>query len=350
MQVSMMREALSAALKDPKQAFVALREPAQSVSALRRKANQRHFDEVVPDGDTLNPAFAEPKLGLEEATLQTIVSRSRKVLDAYLDDNRKPLEKLLADRTYLLVVGSPRTGGSYVTSKLRDSLCDYAEDDVVVKNESIPSFHHLANHDDAHHRRQALFQLVQWLVWIDMRYQDHDVIVKKSSGFPHAMGLVDEFFGDADVEFVVTTRHPGAVYRSNSEHHLTVISVEDDSYLFTDEIPDWWTEASSRLRALIYWHKLYTDLVTTSPSHIIEDMRVVAYGKQESAVTDTVEDISEEALDELVPMLNDDPFRLTDREYSSFWHSPVARTMVDDVRESWAREDLTFPVEHDRIA
>jgi len=81
--------------------------------------------------------------------------------------------------------------------------------------------------------------------------------VKKCSGFPYALDVVDRFLRGVDIKYVVTTSHPAAVYRSSDAiDDIDVIPVGDEPYLFPDYSPEWWARAPGYLRTLYYWHDL----------------------------------------------------------------------------------------------
>ena len=237
-----------------------------------------------------------------------------------------------------------------MTRHLRKLLCNFDEPDYIVKNESIPTFKHLAQRGVPDQKRQALYELIQWALWIDEKYEDHEIIVKKCSGFPHAMDLVSEFLGDARYECIVTTRHPAAIYRSNRNiDDLDVIPIDDESYLFPGGAPAWWQSSPDEIRTLYYWHLLYSRLVETLPEPEQSNLHVVTYGQQENAMREVVQIVSPESSSSLEADLTDDPFRLTEREYGPFWSSSITDSMIRDVNQTWRSEGIDFPVTPQRI-
>jgi len=60
-----------------------------------------------------------------------------------------------------------------------------------------------------------------------------------------------------------------------------------------------------------------------------------------------VSEVDPGSLPVLNELINDDPFRLTQREFDAFWDSNIARAMVEDVRNQWQNRGLVFPVDSD---
>jgi hypothetical protein len=329
--------------ENPARFLTFIKNPKKSIKAVQQESVLSQF---TNEGLELNHAFGD---SIYKEFRPQISERSFDLLEKYLNGERRELDELLNDRTYVFVIGSPRTGGSYTNSKLRKVLCSYQDHDPVVQNESIPTFDHLALSDIPEHRNQAIYELIQWLVWIDIQYDGHDVIVKKCSGFPFDMGLVEDFFGDCNTKYVVTTRHPASVYRSNADLENSVIPDGDDSYLFYQDPPNWWNDASDMLRSLYYWHDLYYELVESANSTTEIDLEVIRYGNQEKAIKQVVDDVRPELISDVERLLKKDSFRLTERDFQSFWFSSITRSIIKDVQSRWEQEGLSFPVEHDNI-
>jgi hypothetical protein len=316
--------------------------------------------ELAHDGLSLNHSFfgvpAFRKYSSEEM-LRTVASRSLEVLKAYRRGKRKPLDEFIGNRTYVFVIGSPRTGGSYTTRRLGEVLCEYRTEDPgdpVVLNESIPTFDHFALSALENHERQAQYSLIRWLVWIDLCYQHLDVIVKKSSGFPFAMDLVDRFMGEARCHYVVTTRHPGPIYRSHEklseqEGGNLFIPVGDDSYLFEGTAPQWWTNASRKVRTLYYWSDLYGRLASTMTSDQKENCSVVKYGEQSDVVLDVVREIDPSMEEHAKERVSQNSFLVRSRTYSPFWNSRITQSVINERRRQWKRKGLSFPVGTDTV-
>jgi hypothetical protein len=52
---------------------------------------------------------------------------------------------------------------------------------------------------------------------------------------------------------------------------------------------------------------------------------------------------------QLVELLQEDPFRLTEREYSGFWTSPLVEAVIEDFSQTLADAGIPFPVQHGEL-
>ena len=329
-----------------------LRRVSNTITGNAPKKVDRH--ELVVGGLFPNHAFLD--MGVDKDYLKAMLEDCYEVLQEYLNGDRYSLEGLLRDRTYIFVTGSPRTGGAYTTHNLRRILCRYRDKDPVVRNESIPGFYNLFHSEDLPCRNQALFELIQWQYWIDHNYREHNVIVKKCTGFSYAMNLVGDFFGDKQVKFIITTRHPAPIWRSAEEAMIRlkqpgpVIPVDSSSYLFKDrEPPQWWLQESENLRALYAWHRLYSQLVETLPVGYEDRINVVQYGHQENVLIEVVRQVDSSRIGRMKELIEQDPFRLTQRTYSGFWYTDIVGAVIDSTKAQWGRRGLYLPVDHRRI-
>lgn len=361
-------------LENPRRVMSALKNPSESYAQYREivvkeqnRAKYRELEKFTQDGLYLNYSFADTKEAISDVTdaeLEAVVARSHSVLQEYLSDNREPLDKLLADREYVLVSGSPRTGGAYTTQKLRQTLCDYREGDGVVGNEGIPSFKHFHNISNRENYKQGLFEFIQWVVWIDEYYSDHDYIVKKCSGFLSNIEFVDEFFHDTSIHILVTTRHPAAIHASDVEAgpgvvpaSLVLDGVDKRRDLAgiggpgnTGDLPEWWVKLPWRMRVLYYWQQLYIDAVKSLPEHQEDQLYSVRYGEQDDKIIDLVGNIAPEKQAKIKELVEADPFYLTEREYEKFWSSGLVRAIIRDVSHHWEIEGFEFPVTHGELS
>lgn len=311
--------------------------------------NQFAIDGLIP-----NHAFLDMRI--DKDYLKGMLKDCYRILQEYLDGNRNSLEKLLRDRTYILVTGAPRTGGAYTTKQLRRIFCQYKANDLVVLNESIPVFYHLIHSADPLCRNQALFELIQWLYWIDQNYREHSTIVKKCTGFSYAMNLVGDFFGDTKIIFIVTTRHPAPIWNSSKEHMIRyklsrpVIPMDNSSYLFKDrEPPQWWLEESEKLRALYMWQDLYNRLAETLPENRKNSTCIVRYGDQTNILVDAVSRVDPSMVGKMKELTERDPFKPTERTYSGFWYTDIVGAVIESNKAHWERRKLHLPVDHLRI-
>jgi hypothetical protein len=329
-------------LQNPARLLTLMKDPRGSFKAIKR----RTILDQPPGPFELNHAFADNKY---EMIRSHIAERSFKLLNKYLHGERRQLDELLGNRTYVFIIGSARTGGTYLTQNLSELLCSYDDYDPIVHNESIPLFDHLALSDIPEHRSQSIYELIQWILWINIQYDEHSIIIKKCSGFSYDMELIESFFGDCQTKYIITTRHPASVYRSIAEKENRVIPDHDDSYLFPGESPDWWINASDKLRSLHYWHTIYYSLAESCKDINRSDFQVIKYGEHEELIMRVIKNLRPELIDDAEQLIAEDPFQLTDREFQDFWFSPITRSIIDDVSSKWESAGLSFPVEHENI-
>lgn len=320
------------------------------IKSLPNSIRARKLNQLVPDGYKINNSFA--KVPQRSRRLSTMASESYNRLQRYLTGDRSSVSELLEGRRYVLISGSPRTGGSYVTDHLRLTLAPETEGDPIIGDESIPEFRHLKHAGRCEvQRRQALYELIQWAWWIDKQYPDTEIVVKKCSGFCYAFDIVEEFFGGSDLTIVLTTRHPAAIYRSVQEAVESkqspfnpVAPISNNPWLFREQPPDWWRTAPRWLRCLYFWHDLYKTACKSLSPHLLQRTRLVKYGEQPSAIRRVVRELNDDGNSGVIERLRMDPFQSSDRSYGSQWDTVICKGVVRDACEEWAAVGKEFPV------
>lgn len=321
-----------------------------------RRLRARLRQQAAPEGLSLNGSFTKVEMGGEE--LERMMAWCKKELDRLESGGKFRGARAAEGKDFVFVVGSPRTGGVYTTQILMDTLCSYEQGDAVVRDESIPDFYSLANfHRSEQAKRNALFQFLQWIYWVLNKYPGQDVIVKKCSGLSFQMDILSTVLPGANIHVLLTTRHPGAVYRSgvdvmeryNRAHPIIPITGTPYTFLHRSP-PDWWQNAGWKLRALHYWHKVYQRFIDTLPADVVPNTSLIEYGHQEEAIRSAVSKLDSEAMPTVEEKIADDPFRETERSYADFWRSAIVDDLVEGLDNRYAKRDLEFPVDSTRIA
>ncbi|MCS3753185.1 hypothetical protein GGP79_001130 [Salinibacter ruber] len=297
-------------------------------------------------GKRLSSHWALVRMVKDEDEFIKICRKAFRLTKSYKSGKLKQIRKISQGKEFIIIIGSERTGGSYVKHHLVNNISGLTTNDEMIIQEGIPEFKFLAN--SSKHHDNCLYQLMLWLVWIDMKYKNQTTIVKKSAGFPYAYRIVQSLLARAKLTTIITTRHPGAIYRSSVEGPK-VIPIGRSSYLFGERAPEWWRKAGKFTRVLHFWHLIYGKIATNLDENTKQDANVIRYGNQEDAIKKVLRNVTDGNAPSAEKDMEDDPFVLTKRNYSSFWTSRVSQSVIRDTKRLWQNQNMRLPIDPENI-
>ncbi len=182
--------------------------------------------------ETLVPMDAEGRIrqaqGVAEAVLahplgQRAVFRAYELFTALLTGDERKLKSIHDRFRFVVVVGCPRHGGTYVTKQLFRAL-GYNPEQIPnpIAHDGFPNsapFHFSAGFNS---QTQLLLQTAEYLAMVETWFGDRQpiegkiVVPKKATKAAYHGGFFRFIFG-ADAEYIVTLRHPLAACISTYE-------------------------------------------------------------------------------------------------------------------------------------
>jgi hypothetical protein len=165
-----------------------------------------------------------------------------------------------------------------------------------------------------------VFQLAQFLVYIQREFPNQDKIVKKTR-FSKIMQLVDYIFGE-QAYYVVTVRHPAAINASQIETGAT-----------GEVVDDFKKEAN---RTLYLWQNVYKEIVRDGePEGLILPL---LFGP-------TMDQFLADFFIHHGSDKEPEQCKITQRDYDQqFWQSDTIVNSMEWVRMLWQMYDLDFPL------
>ena len=294
---------------------------------------------------------------VEAADRAGFLAEARDIFTALDSGDREPLDRLLGNRRYLVVIGPPRSGGSYLSRTMNTVFGSLSESDGLVRNESLPRTSDLRQSDSKAHRNQAVFELIQWILQINRRYGDVMVVPKKCSGFMYDMRLAADFFGSAQVTYLVTLRHPSRILESAHDsarrNPLGRTPWEGaracgDVFFQGRDVPDWWAQADDRVRTLFVWHELYRRTVDRLSTDEASRIVPVPFGKGPETLLSVIDRMVPELAARAREEMQQQPFILDPRPVDPFWHIDMVRAVIEDVKAAWTAKGCPFEIDPDK--
>ncbi|MGM0370789.1 MAG: hypothetical protein ACQEP9_10235 [Bacillota bacterium] len=259
-----------------------------------------------------------------QTKLDNFVEEALTLFHAILDE-KKEIVKQYIDKEFYFVLGAARTGGTFMLKELSRAVeWPYEEVYMSMLHEALPDFDIEEPYTMGWRKPQnyyhILFQLVQFLVYLQREFPEQQQVVKKTR-FSKCMQLIDHVFGER-ANYIVTVRHPGAINASRIETGAT-----------GDVADNLEKEAN---RTLYLWQNVYKEIVRDGvPAGQIEPVLFGPHMDQFLAdfFTDHGSDKEPEQC------------KITQRDYDQqFWQSDYVVNSMDWVRMLWQIHDLEFPM------
>ena len=246
------------------------------------------------------------------------------LLNAIMNQNHSIVNKYI-NKEFYFVLGAARTGGTFILKELSRAVnWPYKDAYMSILHEHMPDFNieepYTMGWRKPENYYYLMFQLVQFLVYINREFPEKDKIVKKTR-FSKCMQLVDHIFGN-QAYYVVTVRHPAAINASRIETGAT-----------GDVVDDFKKEAN---RTLYLWQNVYKEIVRDDePEGLILPL---LFGPQ---MDEFLLDFFNHHDSEQKP----EKCQITERDYNyEFWASEHVRNSMEWVELLWQFHDLDFPV------
>lgn len=243
-------------------------------------------------------------------------------------------DEYFSGKDFYFVLGSGRTGGTYLLNEVARAVDFPLKKSLIIfSHDTMPNMRFTSGEPteerenremfgmgwrDPFNYHNLVFQIIQYLVYIDRKFENEPKIVKKTQ-FGRCMKIVDFIFGDR-ASYIVTVRHPGACYRSWNESGFSTLEDSD--------------KEKKREKILYGWESSYRNIVRDGlPEGSIEPVK---YGPDMEAFLEKLfrkNSSNKEPSD----------FSVTEREYDDFWHSERVQSVISRVENSWSLHDLQFP-------
>ncbi|GAB6138173.1 hypothetical protein [Halanaerobaculum tunisiense] len=288
----------------------------------RDGSSQKYFDyrrQKVAELEGLLDSSQELQTKLDDFLAECLT-----LFNAFREDNQQLIDQYL-DKEFYFILGAARTGGTFMLKELSRAL-DWPYDDLhmSILHEHMPDFDIEESYTIGWRKPEnyyyLLFQLVQFLVYINREAPDKEYVVKKTR-FSKCMQLIDHIFGDR-AYYVVTVRHPAAINASRMETGATGEVVNN--------------VRREGKRTLYLWQNVYKELVRDGqPEGLILPIQFGPRMDQFLADFFAHHNASVEPED----------CRITARDYDyDFWTSDYVVDSMDWVRMLWQFHELEFPV------
>jgi hypothetical protein len=256
--------------------------------------------------ETLVPMDAEGRIrqaqSVAEAVLahplgQRAIFRAYELFTALLTGDEHKLKSIHDRFRFVVVVGCPRHGGTYVTKQLFRALgCDPEQIPNPIAHDGFPNsapFHFSPGFNS---QTQLLLQTAEYLAMVETWFGDRQpvdgkiVVPKKATKAAYHGGFFRMVFGP-DAEYIVTLRHPLAACISTYEKSGGLPA--GGGFATRGNIEEWaWRDLGVIGRAppapagmryidayLGYWDYYHRQLADSGLAAAARSWQVVAYGK-----------------------------------------------------------------------
>ncbi len=258
------------------------------------------------------------------------IDETMKLYNGIIGNNREAISPYIDSRRFYFVLGTTRTGGTYLQRELgravgwpvREFLHDMIHDSIP-HTEFIMGRGALAGTNNMVWRKpfnyfNFAFQLAQLLVYLKRAGNGRKNIVLKHSYFCFCLPPVDEVF-KGNAEYIVTVRHPGSTAASRAESR----GIDPADHDF-------------RQMCFKEWMNSYSSIVTNGlPEGSITP---VLYGGEMDCF---LRDFFKRSNFSGKP----GGVKITPREYDlSFWEGDCVRQEMERIGKLWELYGLKFPV------
>lgn len=139
-----------------------------------------------------------------------------------LTGDLEPVHRFIDQFHFFLVVGIPRTGGTYLTKQVfRACDIDYTRVQSDLAHDGYPDLSRFSRSGRGNAHTNGLLQLAEYLTMVEMFFKPHSrarvagriVVPKKMTKALYNFDLIDSVFGTR-ATYVLTVRHPLAMCKS----------------------------------------------------------------------------------------------------------------------------------------
>jgi hypothetical protein len=335
---------------------------AHTLSGSGRAADQQGWPDQI--SETLWRADSEYHRGaieaaervMSDAKGRALVARAYALLVALLTGDLPPLESFQSRFHFIVVVGIPRTGGSYLTAEIYRSL-QIAPHEVpsALAHDSFPEAQPFDLTAGTNSWITTLKTTAEYLTMVEVFFADRKthggkiVVPKKLTQGVYAARLFQRILGP-QADCVLTVRHPASACVSTYEKSGGLPN--SGRFIVRSNIEAWCRRDLERTTRSInleeldyfdaylrYWEHYHLQVITNGLSHTTR-LRVVAYGAEAlQALARHYHDLHRSALRASVFQVSDTVIRRHPE-----WIAR-ARPVIERVAAAWRQAGLEFPTD-----
>jgi len=257
--------------------------------------------------------------------LKGFLEESMKLFQAIMSGKGEIIKPYVQGRTFNFVLGMPRTGGTTVYQALSDANgWPWEKLLLSMTHNFMPNGAHVLRDPSSEfdmgwrlpfNFTSVLFELSQFLVYINNEAPDCEQVFLKSTVLSYAVKLLNYIFGDK-ANYFITVRHPGAVVLTGDKEDVT---------------------REDHIANMAMWTNLYSSIMRECRP--LGNVKVIEYGQ---GMTDAINaTFAKNKTGERVEETAFFEFEDYDKE---FYESESVQRMFEYVKDSWKLFDAEFPV------
>lgn len=258
-------------------------------------------------------------------SLKDMMQESLKLYQGIMSGNGEVVKPYTSGRTFNFILGMPRTGGTTLYQALSD-VYGWPWENLLLSmtHNFMPNGGYILSNPTAEfdmgwrlpwNFNNIVFELSQFLVYINNEAPDSEHIFIKSTALSYAVKLLNFlFFGDA-ANYFVTVRHPGAITMTSGKEEIT---------------------REDHMETMAMWANLYSSIIRDCRP--LGRMRIVEYGQ---GLTDVINHAFESK--KMGERIEDSAFFELEDYDKEFYESDTVKRMFEYVKMSWGLFDLEFP-------
>ncbi|PLX66263.1 MAG: hypothetical protein C0603_12730 [Denitrovibrio sp.] len=299
---------------DPRETWAPFSDDEMDVEEFE-KMRTKHMDIIKSQESTKEFQDKLKEMLQESLTLyQGIMSANGDVFKPYIEG-----------RMFNFVLGMPRTGGTTVYQGLSDAYgWPWEKLLLSMTHNFMPNGGHILSDPTAEfdmgwrlpwNFNNLVFELSQFLVYINNVAPDSEHIFIKSTALSYAVKLLNFLFADK-ANYFITVRHPGAITMTSGKEDIT---------------------REDHMETMAMWSNLYSSMIRECRP--LGRMRVVEYG---AGMTEIINLAFEQT--KVGERIEETSFFELDEYDKDFYESDAVKRMFDYVKTSWELFDIDFPI------
>jgi len=241
-----------------------------------------------------------------------------------VEGNSDAVKPYTQGRTFNFILGMPRTGGTTLYQALSEAYgWPWEKLLLSMTHNFMPNGRYCLENPASefdmgwrlpHNFQCLVFELCQFLVYINNEAQDSEHIFLKSTALSYAVKFLNYMFGQ-NANYFITVRHPGAVTLTSGDEEIT---------------------REHHMQNMATWTNLYSSIIRDCRP--AGRLRPVLYG---SGMTDVINAAFEQM--KIGERLEETHFFEYENFDKEFYESDGTKQMFDYVKASWKLFDLDFP-------
>jgi len=260
-----------------------------------------------------------------QAKLKEMMEEVIKLYQGIMGNNTEVVKPYVIGRTFSFILGMPRSGGTTLYQGLSEAygwpweklLLSMTHD--LMPNGKFCVGQPMSEYDMGWRMpasyNSLVFELCQFLVYINNEAPDSEHIFLKSTGLSYAVKFLNFMFGDK-ANYFVTVRHPGAIAMSGDKEEVT---------------------REEHMQNMLIWTNLYSSILRECRP--VGRLRAVEYGTE---LTEVINSAFEQ--NKTGERAEETSFFEYDEYDKEFYESENVKKMFEYVQASWALFDKDFPI------